>query len=298
MARPKGPLHSLPTAERAGAARYAHSLLMLHHKPIVLVPACNRMLGEHPFHIAGRKYLDAVRLGGALPLVVARAGVDEFDALFDVAQGFLLTGSPANVHPNRYGQDLHDASLPLDPLRDDWVLALIPRILERGVPLLAICRGAQEVNVALGGTLHQAVQEVDGYDDHRSNDDDPTDVQYGPAHAVQTVAGGLLEKITGRSRFDVNSLHGQGVDRLADGLVAEAHAPDGFLEAFSMPAAKGFNLCVQWHPEWRAADNPVSLKLFEAFGAAVGHYRGPADLPRRGGGRPDAVEQSGKATFR
>ena len=242
-------------------------------RPIVLVPACNRMLGEHPFHVVGRKYVDAVRLAGALPLVVPRAQADEFDALLDLADGVLLTGSPSNVHPRHFDEAVHDTRLPLDPVRDDWTLPLVPRILARGIPLLAICRGAQEVNVALGGTLHQAVHALPGHADHRADDSAPAAVQYGRAHAVHAVPGGMLARIVGMTQFDVNSLHGQAVAQLAPGLRAEAHAPDGVLEAFTQPAAFGFNLCVQWHPEWRAADNPVSVRLFSAFGEAVRQYR-------------------------
>jgi len=250
-------------------------------KPVVLVPACNRMLGEHPFHVAGRKYLDAVRLAGGLPLVVARAEPEEFDQLLDLADGVLLTGSPSNVHPDRYGHDLRDASLPQDTERDDWTLAIIPRVLERGIPLMAICRGAQEVNVALGGTLHQAVQEVDPYDDHRADAALPAAQQYGPAHDVQAPPGTLVADIVGQTRFVVNSIHGQAVDRLAPSLRPLAHAPDGLVEAFHAPAAPGFNLCVQWHPEWRAADNPVSVRLFQAFGRALRAHQAKQLAARR-----------------
>lgn len=256
-------------------------------RPLVLVPACNRMLGEHPFHIAGRKYVDAVRLAGALPLVVPRLEPDEIDGVLDAAHGVLLTGSPSNVHPSHFGQSVHDPSLPLDPERDAWVLALIPRALARGLPLLAICRGTQEVNVALGGSLHQHVASVPGLSDHDADDAAPAAVQYGPAHRVDVVPGGLLEPIVGSGSFVVNSVHGQGVNRLAPGLRVEAVAPDGLVEAFSaVPApgaACGFNLCVQWHPEWQAAGNPISMRLLQAFGAAVHQYRdrvrGPLPKP-------------------
>jgi len=236
--------------------------------PVVLVPACNRMVGKHPFHIAGRKYVEAVRLAGGLPLVVPRAEPDEFDALLDLADGVLLTGSPSNVHPSHFGESVHDDALPLDADRDAWTLPLIPRILERGIPLFAICRGFQETNVALGGSLHQAVHEVGGLNDHRDDDEQPIEVQYGLAHPVDVQPGGALEGIVGTRRIDVNSLHGQGVKRLAPGLRVEALATDGLVEAFSMPAAAAFNLGVQWHPEWQAASNPVSMALLRAFGAA------------------------------
>ena len=242
-------------------------------KPVVLVPACNKALGDHPFHVAGHKYIDAVRLAGALPLVVPGADERDIDALLDMADGVLLTGSPSNVHPSHYGQAVHDASLPLDTARDAWTLPLVRRVLERGVPLLAICRGAQETNVALGGSLHQAVHEVDGHMDHRDPHDQPLDVRYGPAHSADVVPGGALSRVLHQSRIQINSLHGQAVDSLAPGLKVEALAPDGVVEAFSRPGAPGFNLAVQWHPEWQAASNPVSMALLGAFGAACVSYR-------------------------
>ena len=237
-------------------------------RPIVLVPADNRMLGEHPFHVAGKKYVDAVRLAGCLPLVVPWASADEVDELLHHADGVLLTGSPSNVHPSHFGEEVHNPELPLDPARDEWTLPLTRKAIAQGVPLLAICRGFQETNVALGGTLHQAVQEQPGKHDHRAPPDWPAEVQYGLAHDVEVVPGGLLSSILGSGPVQVNSVHGQGARDLAPGARAEAVAPDGLVEAFTLPAAPGFNLCLQWHPEWRAADNPVSMKLLRAFGAA------------------------------
>jgi putative glutamine amidotransferase len=242
-------------------------------RPVVLVPACNRLLGDHVFHIAGQKYVDAVRLAGCLPLVVPSVRAHEVDELLDVADGVFLTGSPSNVHPSRFDEDVHDTSLPLDPVRDEWTLALVPRALERGVPLFAICRGFQEANVALGGSLHQAVHTIEGHEDHRGPEGAPAEEVYGPAHEVAVTEGGLLERLVGAPRFDVNSLHGQGIKRLAPGLRIEATAPDGVVEAFSLPSAPGFNLGVQWHPEWKADANPVSLQLLRAFGDACRSFR-------------------------
>lgn len=243
-------------------------------KPVVLVPACNRMLGEHPFHIAGKKYIDAVRLAGGQPLVVPSAEENELDHLLDLADGVLLTGSPSNVHPTHFGEQVHDPALPLDPLRDSWTLPLIRKVVARGIPLFAICRGTQETNVALGGSLHQAVHEVDGHHDHRGGTDGRPAVEiYGPAHDVMVAEGGLLQRIVGAPRFEVNSVHGQAVNRLAEGLRVEARAPDGVVEAFSVEQSPGFSLCVQWHPEWQAADNPVSMKMLTAFGEACRRYR-------------------------
>ena len=242
-------------------------------KPVVLVPACNRLLGEHPFHIAGKKYIDAVRLAGCQPLVVPTAEPDEMAALLDLADGVLLTGSPSNVHPRHFDEAVHDPSLPLDPERDDWTLPLIRQAVARGIPLFGICRGTQETNVALGGSLHQAVHEVDGHDDHRPPEGSPATTAYGPAHPVQVVPGGVLERVLGPADVMVNSVHGQAVKRLADGLRVEARAPDGVVEAFSVADSAGFSLCVQWHPEWQAAANPVSVALLRAFGQACRQYR-------------------------
>jgi putative glutamine amidotransferase len=241
--------------------------------PVVLVPACNRQLGHHPFHIAGKKYVDFVRLAGCLPLVVPNALDTEIDALLALADGVLLTGSPSNVHPRHFDEGVHDPALPLDLERDRWTLPFIPKVLARGLPLFAICRGTQETNVALGGSLHQAVQDVPGYADHRAQADASAEAQYGLAHEVEVQTGGVLARILDRSRFMVNSVHGQGVNRLAQGLHVEARAPDGLVEAFSVPQAAGFNLCVQWHPEWQARDHEVSAQLARAFGDACRAFR-------------------------
>ncbi len=248
-------------------------------RPVVLIPACNRTLGDHSYQVAGDKYVEAVRLAGCQPLVVptTAAPAAELDALLDLADGVLLTGSASNVHPRHFGEAVHDAALPLDAARDAWTLPLIPRVLARGIPLLAICRGFQEVNVALGGSLHQAVQEVPGKADHRDAATAPLAVQYGPAHDVNVVPGGFLANVLaglpGMPCSRVNSLHGQGVNRLAPGLRVEAVAPDGLVEAFTVSPAPGFNLSVQWHPEWQAASNPTSMRLFASFGQACAAFR-------------------------
>ena len=161
---------------------------------MVLIPACNRTLGDHTYQVAGDKYVEAVRLAGCQPLIVptTAASADELDSLLDLADGVLLTGSASNVHPRHFGEAVHDAALPLDPARDAWTLPLIPRVLACGIPLLAICRGFQEVNVALGGSLHQAVQEVPGKTDHRDAADAPLAVQYGPAHELAVAPGDIV----------------------------------------------------------------------------------------------------------
>lgn len=250
-------------------------------KPVVLIPACSKDIGHHPFHVVGRKYVDAVaQAAGCMPLLVPPLGdALEIDALLGLADGIMLTGSQSNVHPGHFDQPVADPSLPLDPARDATTLPLLRRALALGVPLFAICRGFQEMNVALGGSLHQAVHAVAGKRDHREDKSAGVDVQYGSAHHVQVVAGGVLARALGAAGpIAVNSLHGQGVDRLAPGLVVEATAEDGLIEAFSVAGAQAFALGVQWHPEWKVRDNPVSMKIFEAFGNAC---RARARLGRR-----------------
>lgn len=242
-------------------------------RPWVLVPCDNRTLGGQPFHVLGHKYADAVRLGAAcLPLLAPTGSCSEILPYLELAAGILLTGSPANVHPSHFGQALHDPTLPLDPERDAYTLPLVRLAVERGIPLLAVCRGLQEINVALGGSLHQAIHALDGKRDHREDRSRTLEEQYGPAHEVDIVPGGLLARIVDQPRISVNSLHGQGIDVLAPGLIAEAIAPDGIIEAVRIVDHPGFCLGVQWHPEWRVRDNPVSLRLFGAFGAACRAY--------------------------
>ena len=242
--------------------------------PFVMIPCDNRLIGGHYYHALGRKYGDAVRLAAdCLPLLVPTGGARELQPYLEMADGIMLTGSPANVHPSHFGQDLHDPSLPLDPERDSVTLPLVRMAVEHGIPLLAICRGLQEINVAMGGTLHQAVHEVPGKRDHREDPTKALEDQYGPVHEVNVTAEGRLMGIVGQSRFTVNSLHGQGIDLLAPGLVAEAVSPDHIIEAVRVAAHPGFSLGLQWHPEWKVMDNPLSVRIFHAFGEACRAFR-------------------------
>jgi putative glutamine amidotransferase len=239
-------------------------------KPIVLIPADVKQIGEHSFHAVGQKYILAVaEAAGALPLLVpAISSHIEMDELLAMADGVLLTGSVSNLHPSHFGQAVHDTSLPLDPARDALTLNLIRATIDAGIPLLAICRGFQELNVAFGGSLHQAVQDVAGLNDHREAKDLPIETQYAVSHSVMLSEGGRLANILGVDKMMVNSIHGQGVNRLGAGLVVEAHAPDGLVEAVRVESAKTFALGVQWHPEWKVMENPHYLAIFKAFGDA------------------------------
>lgn len=239
-------------------------------RPIVLVPACSCDIGSHQYHAAQTKYIDAVVKGaGCAPLIVPALGEAlELETMLGACDGIMLTGAASNVHPSHYAEEVLDPNLPQDPARDATTLPLIRAAIRRGIPILAICRGFQEMNVALGGSLHQAVHGIDGHMDHRENPDLPLDEQYGPAHTVSLTPLGTMASILGPGDIAVNSLHGQGVNQLAKGLAIEARAADGLVEAFSVAGAPGFTLALQWHPEWRITENPVSMKLFGAFGQA------------------------------
>lgn len=239
-------------------------------KPLIAVPSDRRILDPHPSHVAGEKYLKALIDGaGGIPVIVpSMAGDIDIDEILDRVDGILLTGSYSNIEPHRYGGETTEKSGLFDPHRDAMTLPLALRALERGVPLLAVCRGHQELNVALGGTLHQNMADVPGYHDHLENKQDPLDKQYGPSHPVSLVDGGLLRQLAGSDSVMVNSLHAQGVDRLAGGVMVEAVADDGLVEAFRIDTAPGFNLSVQWHPEWRVTENQFSMAIFKAFGNA------------------------------
>ena len=239
---------------------------------VVGIPCDHRMVGRHPFHMAGEKYIRAVREStGAVPLLIpslpSPVPANEILACID---GLLFPGSPSNVSPEHYGGAAPREGVLQDRHRDATTLPLLKAAIAAGKPVLCICRGFQELNVALGGTLHQHVHELAGRLDHREDERAELEEQYGPVHEVQVQTGGLLASLLREKSFRVNSLHAQGIDRLAPALHADALAPDGTIEAVSMPKANGFLLGLQWHPEWRWSENPVSREIFAAFAEAVG----------------------------
>jgi putative glutamine amidotransferase len=240
-------------------------------RPVIGIPADRRMLGLHPFHVVGEKYVTALLdAAEALPLLIPSLGRElALDELLQRVDGLLFTGSPSNVEPHHYsGEPSHPGTLH-DPARDATTLPLIPRAVAAGVPVLGICRGFQEMNVAFGGTLWQRVHEQPGLAVHHEDTTAPLEAQYGPAHEVLLAQGGLLRGLLGEASIRVNSLHHQGIRDLAPGARVEATAPDGLVEAFSLPQAASFALAVQWHPEWKAVDNAVSRALFAEFGRAA-----------------------------
>jgi putative glutamine amidotransferase len=232
---------------------------------LIGIPACAVAHNHMPSHQTPARYAQAVLSAvGGLPVLLPPLG-EAMLAVLDHVDGLLVPGSPSNVHPSHYGGGESETPDWHDPARDATTLPLIRAAIARGVPLLAICRGLQELNVALGGSLVQRVHLRPGRQDHRGGPGDP-DTRYGPKHPI-TISGSLAD-ILSTDSIVVNSVHGQAIDQLAEGLVVEATAPDGTIEAVGMPGAPGWVLGVQWHPEWRYADNPHSVAIFAAFGAA------------------------------
>jgi putative glutamine amidotransferase len=238
-------------------------------RPIVVIPACTKLIEGDVFDAVGRKYSTAIaEVAECQPLLVAvGAGLTDIGSILEIADAILLSGSRSNVAPEYYGEETPIMPDRLDPLRDALTLPLIRAAVDGKTPLFAICRGFQELNVALGGSLYQAVHDVGGHKDHRARPDVPLDDAYGPVHPVKL--SGRLRDWVGHDEIMVNSLHWQGVARLAKGLKAEAFAEDGLVEAVRGPDDAAFCLGVQWHPEWGAKSNPVSVSLFRRFGAAA-----------------------------
>lgn len=239
--------------------------------PLVGLPADTYENHGFLFHSLGDKYVRAVAEVARCAPVMIPSIVDllDLDTLLDNFDGILMTGAISNVHPPHYGEQPTVDHEPYDHHRDAITLKLIRAVIDRGVPLFCICRGFQELNVVMGGTLETELQRGEGRIDHRAPKSEDTDVRYGPKHAIAITPGGRLEAILGKRETMINSIHRQGIKRLAPGLTAEAAAPDGVIEAVSVKGARSFALGTQWHPEYKAARNPDSVKLFEAFGDAV-----------------------------
>ena len=254
---------------------------------LVWLPMDHRLLRQDaapmPFLVLGDKYARAVKVcAQAQPVVFPLADVSQISQLLGLVSGVMLTGSPSNVHPSHFNEAVADPLLPLDPERDALTLALVSACVEQHVPLLGICRGFQEINVALGGTLQQAVHANPANMDHREPKGRTVEQDYAPSHEVRFESGSIFEKWAGGSTTMVNSLHGQGIGVLAPGLRAHARAPDGLVEAIEVVGANAFAYAVQWHPEWRCADNPFYSAIFEAFGDACRARRAAQSANKQG----------------
>ena len=243
-------------------------------KPLVGVPVSLNLETEGKTggrHITADSYVRTLAEGsGVVPVLIPALGdLSDCDELVHRIDGLLLTGGRSNVEPHHYnGRPFPDDEI-RDPARDATVLPLIRACIAEGIPVFGICRGIQEINVAMGGTLHYRIHELPGKMDHRMPRTGTREEKYRLRHAISLAPGGVLEGLAGGGEVMVNSLHGQGIDRPAAGFDVEALAPDGVIEAISMPAATAFTVGVQWHAEWRLQDHPLARSLFEAFGAAA-----------------------------
>jgi len=238
--------------------------------PLVGISACAKTFHTFPVHSVHARFSEAVvEVVEAAPLLVPPVGahIDMAD-LVSRFDGVITTGSPSNVQPHLYGQEADPENTWFDPGRDATALPMLREAALQGVPVLAVCRGIQELNVAFGGTLHQFVHKAPGRQDHRSVKTRPVGERAALRHAVSLAEGGLLRRIAGKSIEMVNSLHAEGVDRVADGFMVEALSPDGVVEAIARPAG-AFCLGVQWHPEALYRDNAFARAIFAAFGQAV-----------------------------
>ncbi len=243
--------------------------------PLIGIPTSVRVRGGISVHSVHEDEITAAMdaAGAMAVLIPALGSALEAAPLLARLDGLFVAGAISNIEPHHYGDVPRTDGTPADPQRDATALPLIRHALDGGVPLLAICRGLQELNVALGGSLHQQIHELDGKMDHRCAPDAPPEVMFQDAHQVSFAAGGVLCAIArdalGTDEATVNSLHGQGIDRLAAELVVEATAPDGIVEAVRVKDAPAFAIGVQWHPEWRATEDKLSAAIFRAFGDAA-----------------------------
>ena len=242
-------------------------------KPLVGISCCTKLFGTYGManHAASDTYVRAVeQVVDAIPLLIPASGSGkDAEALLSRLDGIILTGSRSNVLPSLYGGPPHTDGTPEDEKRDRVTLPLIRAAIDRGVPVLAICRGLQEMNVALGGTLHQRLQDLPDHLDHSTPLHPDARIRTGKAHGLRVEPGSWLHRIAGSGTLMVNSLHNQGIDRLAPGLAADAVAPDGTVEAVRCVHSPGVAVGVQWHPEYDFDTDPVSWGIFAAFGEAI-----------------------------
>ncbi|WP_283177828.1 gamma-glutamyl-gamma-aminobutyrate hydrolase family protein [Gemmobacter sp. 24YEA27] len=227
--------------------------------------------GRYEVHGSGVINTEALaQVSGVLPLIVPTdPRLARVEDLLEQCDGFLLTGGRPNVHPSEYGEDETPAHGDFDRARDAITLPLIRACVERGQPVFGICRGFQEVNVAMGGSLFPEIRDLPGRMNHRMPPEGTLEEKFALRHPVRFTEGGVFHRVLGASEVMTNSLHGQGINRAGKRIVIDGHAPDGTPEALYVEGAPGFTLSVQWHPEWQAGEDPVSRPLFEAFGQAA-----------------------------
>ncbi|HKK86432.1 MAG TPA: gamma-glutamyl-gamma-aminobutyrate hydrolase family protein [Roseovarius sp.] len=244
-------------------------------RPVIGIIGNHYLIDDsYPVHAGGTMNSEAIaQVADCMPMLVPSdprfVSVPE---LLETCDGFLLTGGRPNVHPEEYGESPTEAHGAFDRNRDAITLPLVRACVERGQPVLGICRGFQEVNVAMGGTLHPEIRELPGRDNHRMPPDGTLEEKFALRHTVRFTKGGVFHRLMGAEEVMTNTLHGQGVVKPGQRVVIDGHAPDGTPEAIYIDGAPGFALSVQWHPEYNAANDPVSRPLFSAFGEAAQHW--------------------------
>jgi putative glutamine amidotransferase len=241
-------------------------------RPVVGIIGNRHTINDrYPAHAGGQINVSAAAdVADCMPLIIpADPRYVSVAELMEVCDGFMLTGGRPNVHPDEYGEPPTEAHGDFDRARDAITLPLVRACLDRGQPFLAICRGFQEVNVAMGGSLHPEIRDLPGRDNHRMPPEGTMEEQFALRHRVRFTPGGVFHRLMGSEQVMTNSLHGQGVVKPGHRVVIDGWAPDGTPEALYVRDAPGFCLGVQWHPEFNAANDPVSQPLFTAFGDAV-----------------------------
>tara|TARA_Y100001934_G_scaffold254533_1_gene320496 strand:+ start:53 stop:814 length:762 start_codon:yes stop_codon:yes gene_type:complete len=243
------------------------------NKPLVGIVCCRKEIERHPFHVVGEKYIKAIHeYSDVTSVLIPSDDLSSMKSILNRLDGFLLTGSLSNVHPDRYSDKINDSEMLIDPARDEYVFRAVKKIIDMELPILAICRGFQEMNVIFGGSLYQSLENESDFKGHDFDRNASIEDQYDISHSVSFEEGGYLNQLTGLLEAEVNSLHGQGVMELGQGLNIEALSHGGLVEAFTIRDAAGFNLSVQWHPEWKPEKSVVSRKIFEAFGTSCQEY--------------------------
>ncbi len=244
-------------------------------KPVVLMPMGAQVKAGHEYQVMTLKYMrPLVEIAKCVPLLAPTSfGNDDHEQYLSMVDGVYLTGAGSNIDPAHYGQENLTPEKGMDPDRDAFDIPLIHAALKMGLPFFGVCRGMQELNVALGGDIHQKVYAVDGFNDHREDSDAPVADQYShDAHKVRIIPHTWLAQLLGTTEIGVNSLHGQAIKNLGKGLEPLAMAEDGLIEAVHLPDQPQFTLGVQWHPEWKASENPHSVQMYQAFGDACRKY--------------------------
>ena len=241
-------------------------------RPVIGIIGNHHLINDqYATHAGGAMNSQAVaEVSGGLPLVIpADPRLVCIEELMGVCDGFLFTGGRPNVHPEEYGEPATEAHGAFDRARDAVALPLIRACVARGQPILGVCRGFQELNVAMGGSLYPEIRDLPGRMNHRMPPNGTIEEKFALRHPVRFTPGGVFHRLFGAHEVMTNTLHGQGIKQPGAGIVIDGHAPDGTPEAIYVADAPGFTLSVQWHPEYRAAQDPVSRPLFEAFGAAA-----------------------------